>query len=45
MQTSQLLNMSENNSYGHLFMVDDDRLDVPGGLVNMDTAAVSSTHW
>jgi hypothetical protein len=39
----QLLNAPENNSYGNLFMVDDNWLDNPGGAVVMDTAAVSST--
>jgi hypothetical protein len=35
--------MPENNSYGNLFMVDDNWLNNPGGPVNMDTAAISST--
>ena len=35
--------MPEHNSYGNLFMVDDNWLDNPGGPVNMDTAAVSTT--
>jgi hypothetical protein len=44
MQMLQLLNMPENNSYGNLFMVDNNNwLDNPGGPVNMDAAAVSST--
>ena len=39
----QLLNVPEHNSYGNLFMVDDNWLDNPGGPVKMDTVTISST--
>jgi hypothetical protein len=35
--------MPEHNSYGNLFMVDNNWMDNPGGPVKMDTAVVSST--
>jgi hypothetical protein len=37
------LNTPEHNTYGNLFMVDDNWLENPGGPVTMDTACVSST--